>query len=328
MAGSADDPAGPVVDLVDPEAQLRTRVAWLYYVEGQTQGEVAHRLGTTRVRVNRLLAAGREEGIVQIRINGKLAPCVRRERELVRRFGLDEAVVVPSPARAADVPLVLGAACGHYLDGTLAPGRSVGIGWGRTLRASLPFIGRRRLPGLSVVSLLGGLTRASRINAFETASRLAQLFDAECYYLAAPAFTSDAASRDAFLEQEVLREVIERARAVDLAVLSVGEAAPESTIARLGLVAPEDIASLRAAGAVGDLLGTYLDARGRPIDHPVNRRVVALGLDDLRRVAKVVLVSGGPAKLPALRAVLGGGYARVLITDETTAEGLLAGPDP
>ena len=108
------------------------------------------------------------------------------------RFELKDAVVVPTPGDPALLPAVIGAAAGQYVSDRLTAGMSIGVAWGRTLLGSLRAIERRPLDGLSVVSLIGGLTRAAAINTYETASRFADLFGAECYYLAAPTFTSDA----------------------------------------------------------------------------------------------------------------------------------------
>ena len=308
---------------VDPDEQIRTRIAWYYYFEGQTQAAIAQRLRMTRVRVNRILAQCREDGLVQIRINSKLTSCVALERALERRYGLSEAVVVPSPREEADVPPVLGAAAGAYMSDILTDGQSVGVGWGRTLYHSLRSVRRRALHGLSVVSLLGGLTRASAMNTYETAARFADLFGAECYYIAAPAFTDTEASRDMLMRQEVLQEVFDKARQVDVALISVGNATTDSTIYRLGLITEQEVRELQALGSVGDLLGHYLDADGKLVDHSLNNRVMALSPLNLDSVGKVVMVSGGASKVAAVRAALRGGYIDTLITDEQTANALL-----
>ena len=52
---SAEEMAG-----FDPEEQLATRAAWLYFVGSNTQAEIGKKLGLTRVRINRLLALARE----------------------------------------------------------------------------------------------------------------------------------------------------------------------------------------------------------------------------------------------------------------------------
>ena len=45
--------------MIDQDEQRRTRIAWLYYVEGRTQAEIAALLGINRVKVLRDLAAAR-----------------------------------------------------------------------------------------------------------------------------------------------------------------------------------------------------------------------------------------------------------------------------
>jgi DNA-binding transcriptional regulator LsrR (DeoR family) len=308
----------------DNAEQQRTRIAWLYYVEGLTQSEIADRVGLSRVRVNRELAICRERGIVQIRINAKLAPCVALERRLVERFRLKDAVVVPTPEDAAQLPSVIGMAAGQYVSDRLAAGMSIGVAWGRTMLGSLKAIERRSLDGLSVVSLIGGLTRASAINTYETASRFADLFGAECYYLAAPTFTSCAESRTIFIEQAAIGDVLERARQIDMALVSVGSTSPQSTIRRLELLTEEEADSLIAAGAVGDCLAHFLDAEGRLVDHPINQRVIGLAPHELAGVPTSILASGGPAKALIMKAVVKAGYMNVVITDEVSAQRLLA----
>jgi DNA-binding transcriptional regulator LsrR (DeoR family) len=316
--GASSDPV-----FFDASEQQRARIAWLYYVEGMTQSEIADRVGMSRVRVNRELAVCRERGIVQIRINAKLAPCVALERELVKHFALKDAVVVPTPGDPALLPAVIGAAAGQYVSDRLTAGMSIGVAWGRTLLGSLRAIERRPLDGLTVVSLIGGLTRAAAINTYETASRFADLFGAECYYLAAPTYTSDAESRAIFIEQASIGDVLERARQVDMAVVSVGDLGPDSTIRRLALIGEEEVETLIAAGAIGDCLAHFIDSEGRLVDHPLNERVIGLAPSELAVVPTSILASGGVAKEQVMRAAIHGGYLNVVITDEESARRLL-----
>jgi DNA-binding transcriptional regulator LsrR (DeoR family) len=311
-----------VLDVLDADEQRRTRIAWLYYVEGRTQAEIAERLGVSRIKVVRDLAACRETGLVQIRISGRLASCVALERALERRWGLREAVVIPTPDDPEAIPAALGVAVGAYVSDRLAAGQTVGIGWGRTLRWGVRAMRRRAVPGLTVVSMLGGLGRGSEINTYETASRLAEAAGAQCYYLAAPTFAASDALRDMLLEQPGIREILERGRRADMALVSVGSLEPAATNRRLGLLTDEDAAELLAAGAVGDLLGHYLSPDGRVVDHPLNRRVVGLAPADLKGVPRAILASGGPDKVGIVRGALAGGYVNALITDEATAAAL------
>ena len=310
--------------IIDQEEQRATRAAWLYFVAGLTQAQIAKRLGLNRSRVNRLLAQARSDGLVQIRITGRLASCVELEEKLKLAFGLDDAIVVPSPPDQALTPQVIATAAGAALAERLKDGMSVGVGWGRTLRLSLQSVPRRPLQRLSVVSLLGGLTRGSAMNPHETASHLADLVGAQCFYVAAPALTDTQSTRDVLMAQPMLREVFDRGERVDLAFLSVGELSATSTMSRVGLVTRQEVEELAAVGAVGDICAHWIDRKGALVDHPLNSRVVALSPQKLQDIPCVILASGGRAKVAGLLGALRGRMADVLITDELTAKGILA----
>jgi DNA-binding transcriptional regulator LsrR (DeoR family) len=206
----------------------------------------------------------------------------------------------------------------------LQDGMSVGVGWGRTLRLSLRSVPRRPLRRVSVVSLMGGLTRGSAVNPHETASHLADLIDAQCYYIAAPALADSQATRDLLAQQPMIKDVFARLRKVDLVLVSAGGLAPDSTIHQVDLISEADAKSLKEAGAVGDLCAHWLDVEGRLVDHPLNKRAVALSPLDLKTVPCVIVASGGADKIEVLHGALKGGMVDILITDEATASGILA----
>lgn len=329
MADGADHHAGAAADagtalLVDRDEQQATRAAWLYFVSGLTQAQIGKKLGINRIRVNRLLAQARERGLVQIRISGRMAECTRLEQDLAAAFHLDNVIVVPTPPGSEGVQQVVAAAAGACLDQRLRNGLSIGVGWGRTLRLSMRSIAARPLPNLNVVSLLGGLTRGAAMNPHETASHLADLLGAQCYYIAAPALADSEASRAVLMNQPMLRDVFERAGKIDVAYLSVGDLGPDSTMASVGLIDKAEIRSLVRAGAVGDLCVHWIDRQGNVVDHPVNTRAVALRPEKLKTIGCVILASGGPGKIDVIHGALRGGYINVLVTDEATAKAVLA----
>jgi DNA-binding transcriptional regulator LsrR (DeoR family) len=288
-----------------------------------TQEQIARFMNISRAKVIRLLASARDNGIVRIRIEDRASEQIALERQLVAAFGLADAIVVPAPADEADITTVVGHAAGTYLTDQIKDGMSVGVGWGATLHMSLKALGGQPCQRLSVVSLLGGMTHSRAVNPSAVARRIADAFGADCYQLTAPVMVADESVRAALWSEPGLRELLERARRVDLALVSVGDVSEEATLFRQGLLPRSALASLQAAGAVGDVLCHFIDAEGKVVDHPVNRRVVAVDLDDLRRVPRIVVAAGGRRKVAAIRAALKGTGAGVLITDEGAARGLL-----
>lgn len=303
------------------DEQLQVRVAWLYFMEELTQGEIAERLGMTRLRVNRMLSEARRSGLVGITLNSRMASCIELEDALVRDFGLRAATIVPSPEEPDQVFIQLGRAAGDFISRHLEDNvvRGFGVGWGASLRETLRHVRGGRFPELCVNSMMGGLTHGLEINTFEIARELARRLDAECQYFAAPIYAGSPQSRDTILAQDVFREAFQRIAANELALLSIGDLSDRSLLVRYGL--PKDVTTddLSACGAVGDILGQFFDRDGKPIDHSLNRRAIALPLEALPGIPTVVIVAGGSNKIPAIAGALRARLGCVLISDEETA---------
>jgi DNA-binding transcriptional regulator LsrR (DeoR family) len=259
---------------------------------------------------------------VQIRVTSRLSHCVELESQLERKYGFRKVMVVPSPEEPGDVSEIIGRVLGEYLSQAIGPDMTVGFGWGRTLSAGIPGIEPRVRGGVSVISMLGGLTKVSQMNPSEFAWRVADRLAAECYMIAAPVFAPDAETRRRLTEHGGIAEVLDRARRLDMAVVSTGDLSPESIFTRYGLLTKDEIVSLERAGAVGDVLCRFLDAEGRIVDHPVNDRVLAVDPRDLGTAREIVLASGGWSKLTAIRASIALLKPSVLITDTIVAERL------
>ncbi len=218
-----------------------------------------------------------------------------------QQCGLDDAVVIPSPENPELVASLIGMAAGTYLSKFLEEKkpRTIGIGWGATLRETIRHVTPAEYPDLWIVSMMGGLSRGLELNTFEIAGELARRLHAKCSYLAAPIYASSRRSRDTFMAQEVYAEVLDRVDRIDLALLSL------------------------AAGAVGDVLGQYLDQSGRQINHGINARAIALPIEKLAKAPTVMLIAGGTNKAPVIAAALLGRIGKVLVTDEKAAAGAL-----
>lgn len=307
---------------IDVTDDVKTRIAWLYYVEGMTQDEVANLVGMNRSRVLRVLAAARADGTVQIRVTTRMSRCVELERQLESRWNLTRAIVVPEPQDPAQLRAIIGAEVGAFMSQAVTSNMTVGLGWGKTLTSGVPAIVPRAPDGVRVLSMLGGLTRVSEVNPSEFAWRVADRLSAECYMLAAPVFAPDPDTRQALMNHPGIAEVFGRARNLDMAVISVGDLTPHSVFSEYGLLTRDEIASLEAAGAVGDVLCHFIDAEGNVVDHPVNRRVLAVNPLDLRGTRNIVLASGGWQKLTTIRGALKLLRPTVLIVNELVAERL------
>lgn len=302
--------------------QLRARIAWYYFVAGLTQQEISDRLGIARARVNKIAGQLRTDGSVVIDIRLPLASCVELEERLRETYGLKLVSVVPSSEDDEQQRRMLGEAGAAMIDPLLADGQKISVGWGRTLINSIKQLRPRKLLDSSVVSLMGGLTRGSETNTFGVSAELAKALGAECYYITAPVYCPSVESRGFLLQHSGVSEVMERARRSSLALVSCGDLSSKTPLTTINSVR-QRLPELKKCGAIGEILGTFLDADGAPVDHVLNQSVIAMSPADLKKVPNSILISGGMYKAEVIKAILKGGYVNNLVTDEAVAQTLL-----
>jgi DNA-binding transcriptional regulator LsrR (DeoR family) len=310
-----------------PEDALATRAAWLYYAGGMTQAEVASALGVSPLKAHRLIARASRIGAVRVFVEGPIADCLPLERHLAREFGLNFCRVVPTLPPAALPLRSLGLAAASVLLNVFESGqhRIIGVGHGRTLAAAVDHLPRLPRPDLRFVSLLGGVPRKMSANPFDMIHRLAEKTGAEAYLLPVPFFANSAADRAVLLAQRGVAEAMALAREASLFIVGIGEVAgAEAFLRQTGMISPEEQAALGAAGAVGEVLGCFLDAEGKPIATPLHERLIALPFFDLAG-RQVYAGAGGATMVAAIAAVLRTRILTGLITDELTARQLLDG---
>lgn len=303
--------------------RLRARAVWLYHVEGSTQNDIATQLGISRVMVVRLLADARRRNEVRVTVSAPLAELIELERKVETRYDISRVIIAPFADTDEDPVKVIAAAAGSFISGLMKPGMTVGVGWGRTLFNTLPFISGETLENFRVVSLLGGIAAARRFNPAEFAWQFAELFQGEGFLIPAPAVVDSSETKHALLERCGLSAIFEMANKLDVALISVGGITNLTTSYRTGYITEADRRSLVDAGAVGDVLYNFIDEHGDLVAHDVNDRVISVNLALLRRAAERVLISGGKEKRIALRAAIKTLNPTTLITDEQTAKSLL-----
>jgi DNA-binding transcriptional regulator LsrR (DeoR family) len=308
---------------------LLARVAAMYYDEELNQADIGKALGLSRVKVYRLLKDARASGVVQITIHWPIQRNAELERALVERFGLRHALVLArNTTDDDDVLREVGRLGAQYLDGVLRDGDTLAICLGRSthevvsaMRARAPVEGHARV---RVAQAVGSIPYG--MQAFDSATigrQLAERLGGDVLYLSSPMMADTPESADVIRRQPHVQATLDAARNADVALVGIGSL--ESSAARLleaGFVNIDDVAALRAQGAVGDLAGRMFGVEGQNgFDH--NRRVVGITHEDLRRIPLTLAAVSGPERAPAIIGALRSGTVRVLCTDDATAAGVL-----
>ena len=295
---------------------LATKAAWYYYMEDNTQAQIAEVMGISRAKVIRLLEEARAQGIVQFSFRKNDSQRVSAEQLLIDRFGLKDAFVVPTPLDSSAINQSIAQSAAHYVSDHLREDGYLNIGYGDTVSRMLGFLAKNREESLNVVSLTGGVSYY-----LPTVGTTA--YSMRLFLTPSPLVVSSRQVRDALLDEKSLQDVSTMTEYADMSVVGIGAAVEGATVLRNGILNEGELAVLKMQGAVGDILNHFVDKDGKLIQTEIEDRVISTDLDKLRQLKNVVGVAGGKDKVTAIKAVLNGGYLNVLITDSDTAAELL-----
>lgn len=311
-----------------------TRVARLYYEGDVKQPEIARRLDLSQATVSRLLRRAEREQIVRITVSVPVGAFPEQEEGLERRYDLKKAIVVDTVEEDEERLLRdLGAAAAHYVETTLRSDEVVGIASYASLLGMVNALHPRGGPGrhsrdeserVQVVQLNGGVGNPSaEEHATQVTRRLAMLLDAEAIFLPAPGLASSAQAKEMFLQDPFVREALKACGRVTMALMGIAPLDGGGRTSLMNAFTPHEVEVLRDHGAAGFICHRFFNEQGEPVHTSLDSRILAMTLDQLRRVERRVGISGGPRRLSAIRAALAGRWVNILITDRLTAARLL-----
>lgn len=305
---------------------LMVRVAKLYYDLEHTQGDIASELGLTRWQVGRLLTEAKELGVVRIEIMPRSLRRTDLESQLQQRYGLKDAIIVPSGG-GTDVALLterVAQAAATYLAALNPKPALIGVSWGRTMSAVARFLPNNWNPGVHVV-LVNGATHlhSTSTQLSSVAEEFARAGNGTATLLPVPAIVGKSSTREVLEDDPIIARVLKLAIETEIVCFGMGSINLQSVHLSNGYLNETDMDRLKDKGAVGDILGRFVDEDGRIIDNALNDRTIGMHLDHLKTKQLSIGIVAGKEKHQMAAAALKAGYVSVIITDEVTAQYVL-----
>lgn len=299
-----------------------TRIAYYYYEAGQTQDEIAHRLGISRQRVNRILAECIDRGIVRITVEQSPEEYYAAESALEAKYHL-KAVRLAHSAGSAHLYDDLGAVAGRYLKSIVKKGDVIGCVPGRAVAGLVDRMPQTEKTCLTVTQLMGSESkREYNLEVDSILHRFARKLSAQPQPLYAPVLVSNAALRESIAREPYYLAAYAVMKQCTIAVVGIGTA---TTYERYISDSDRELRGMSSGGEApaGEICTHYFDAAGHPVELPFSNRILAISHEDYMHIPTRIGIAGGAEKLAAIRAALLGGYVNVLITDLDTASALL-----
>lgn len=309
------------------ELEMLSEVARLYYDNNMTQSEIAKQIHTSRSTVSRLLNEAREKKVVEITIHYPWDRSPQLEQQLASRFGLKDIRVLESRGRRGDEALRgVSLLAARYIDGVVKENSILGVSWGKAVHNTVELLKPERKLPIKVVQLFGAAIPNSRTDGFDVVRRTAATYGGECYYIHAPLFVDSAEAKEALLENPHIKETLRIAAKADIIVTGIGSLEPTVSPSQtwIGYLSKEAIAELKGKGAAGHICAHHYDITGNVLPIKLHEGIVGIDIEILKKVPVVIGVASGIEKARAIFGALNGKLINTLITDDSTAEKVLA----
>ncbi|WP_245884101.1 sugar-binding transcriptional regulator [Vibrio albus] len=301
------------------------RAAWMYFILGKNQNEIAAELGVSRPVVQRLIAAAKDEGAVSVSINHPIATCLNYSELVKEKFSLERCHIVPENQ---DESVLNSVAYGgaqimsEYINHQNT--HIIGIGSGNTLKRVVSYLDPMEHSDKKCVSLISAMAVDGQCNYYDDVPLiLASRIKANYYQLPAPRYSRSAEAYDLWCQNPLYQDITAIADTANVTFIGIGSVIDggNSPIIADGFISDQQAGELTEQGAVGEILGTFVDIEGNVLDHVINQRNTSY---NVRRNPNLrVGIAGGAEKRKTILAALQGKWINGLVTDEATAKWLL-----
>ncbi|HEY0210863.1 sugar-binding transcriptional regulator [Acerihabitans sp.] len=312
---------------IDRKLDQAARAAWMYYVAGKTQHEIADVLGVSRQAAQRLVALASENGLVRVNITHPVAECTALSQRLARCFGLSVCLVVPSAGMDTDsINSMIAVAGAEVMTQFLEEPqpRTIAVGSGRALRATINEMAAIDRPQHSCVSLIGAIASDGSCTRYDVPLWMAEKTQGKYFILPAPLFADNLTDKELWCNHRIYRMVTDKAAQADVTFIGIGQMNYLCPLHKDGFITTEEVNRLTQAGVVAEIIGHFIGENGQPVASEMDARLTSVAIQT-RPDKPVIAFAGGREKFQAIQAVLSGGWINGLVTDEDTAVKLLAG---
>ena len=302
------------------------KIATMYYEEGMTQSEIAREKGVSRSFISKMIVEAKRDGIVEIVINSSSVYTARLERQIEKKFKLKNAIIIDTlDINKAEVKKMASQQAALYLKKILPSYQTIGISWGNSLRGLVDHFPYTNHQGATVLPLIGGLSDDYfEIQSNQLSYDLARKMRGKAKYLYSPALVSNELIREELSSNNAIQSILEEGKTVDLALIGISSLDQESNMRKIGFLREEDATELKGHNAVGVINSRFFNQEGKEVDSEINKNVIGLNLEELRKIPAIMTVVYGDQKVEAIRAALENELLNIIVTTDTIAEGLLS----
>ncbi len=307
---------------------LTLKAAYLYYLKGKNQNEVASILNISVPTVSRLIKKAVKEKIIEFVITDPYLSCIELEENLKNNFGLKDVIIAPVPnmtgvdSSVADntdhVVKLVALEGARYIQRIITEEDILGISWGNTMYHLIHYLNPCRKVNAAFVTMHGSVASIKHeLDVRTLVSRMAMTFGGRNYSLLMEGLMSRASLVESIKIEKNVKKLFEMYNQLTISVSGAGSLYPKitSAISKSEYLTHSELEKLKNKRVAGDIALRFFDLDGQECETDLKERTLAIDFQTYKKIRTKITVAAGEVKTHTILAALKGGLIDVLITD-------------
>jgi DNA-binding transcriptional regulator LsrR (DeoR family) len=295
--------------------EVLIEVSRRYYVEQQTQQQIAKEMFVSRSTVSRMIQRAMDLGIVKVKLIGQIERISFLEDLMKEEFGIKD-VRICRAQNESKQKRILSTLAAETLDDILHDEITVGISRGRTMRRMVDAYRGKQYRGVEVVQMIGIADNENdNYEGPKVIDILCERLNARGYYLFAPFFVENDIARAEFKKIAPTVQTLKKFDECEYIFTGINGLGSSNTKNIWNFYAER----FDNPNMIGTMLGYGFDINGNLIESDEYKKLMGKSIGEYKSNSKFVVVGSGESKAQAILGALRGGYIDVLVTDEKTA---------
>lgn len=322
------------VDMYNQSTFLVVKAAYMYYITGLPQSEIADELSISITTVSRLLKRAKEEKIIEFVIRDPFVECLKLEKNLREIFGLKDVIIAPALSCDDDeqisdpdnVKKLVALEAARYLQRIIKSDDILGITWGSTIYHMINYLNPAQKVNATFVTLHGSLSCC--VNDWDVrtlVTRIAKAFSGQNYFLPTQTLMSSKKVADMLKREPMIASVYQMFERINISVTGIGSLYPQldSVLAKPEYLSSREVALLQEKNVVGDIALHFIDQQGRECDTDLKERTISMDFEKYKKIETKITIASDKKKAHTVLSALRGGLIDVLIIDSQLGEAIL-----
>lgn len=295
---------------------LIAEVANMYYNLHYSQDQIAEKLFLSRSKVSRMIQKGIDSGIVEIKINLPNKRCSDLEEKLKNKFHLQDCHVLQTGEHFGFDQICNYAA--KYIDSYIRDNIIIGVSSGKTVHNVCSKLDFKLVNNLTFSQVKGsaGIGAEYIYDSPNLILALSNKFSSNFNLIYSPLYVFNEEVRDYLMNELIIVNALKIAKKADLLISSLGVPAYDNSKIYTEYLKTSYMKNIFDKKPVASYIGHFFDKHGNALDSKIEKSIIGLSVEDIKKINKRVVVVYGEEKSEALETILKAGFISILIVDE------------